>query len=159
VTKKEIQAAFYKRHRQRLLRECATYRRKNRTRIREKQRRHNRENPEKRLGWRDKVASLPANRLVYLYKKATKRGWEYDIRLKYVLMANPPDRCACCQKRLIYRIGRGVGRYNSPSLDRKNNNVGYTIGNTHVVCFRCNRIKADATPNELRTIIRYMEAR
>jgi hypothetical protein len=95
-----------------------------------------------------------------LYRHAARRAFEKglpcDLRLKYVLVANPPKRCACCSKRLDYSIGRGQNKQNSPSIDRWNNQKGYTLDNVRVICYRCNRLKGDGTRQEFQEIVRYM---
>jgi hypothetical protein len=48
-----------------------------------------------------------------------------------------------------------VNRINSPSLDRINNNLGYVPGNVIVVSDRANRIKNNATIEELEKIVNY----
>lgn len=47
---------------------------------------------------------------------------------------------------------------NSPTLDRIDNNKGYTKGNVLVVSWRANRLKADATLQELRMIAAFYGA-
>jgi len=44
---------------------------------------------------------------------------------------------------------RHLPKYNSPSLDRINNNRGYTKNNVQVVSYQANTMKGDATPKEL----------
>lgn len=48
-------------------------------------------------------------------------------------------------------------RDNSYSLDRFNNNVGYTPGNVRVISNRANSLKKDASVEELEAVIRYMK--
>jgi hypothetical protein len=45
---------------------------------------------------------------------------------------------------------------NAPTLDRINNSCGYVPGNVAVISWRANRIKCDATPEELRRIADYV---
>jgi hypothetical protein len=46
----------------------------------------------------------------------------------------------------------------SPSLDRKENHLGYTKGNTRVISLRANKLKNDSTIEELEKILDYMRA-
>jgi hypothetical protein len=43
-----------------------------------------------------------------------------------------------------------------PSLDRKVNNAGYVPGNIEVISDRANRLKSDATLEEIEAILEYM---
>lgn len=45
----------------------------------------------------------------------------------------------------------------APSLDRANNSLGYVPGNVVVVSFKANRIKSNATINELRKVVEFYE--
>lgn len=49
-------------------------------------------------------------------------------------------------------------RNNRPSLDRAVPSRGYTPSNIYVISFRANRIKSDASIDELKKIVAYMEA-
>jgi hypothetical protein len=44
-------------------------------------------------------------------------------------------------------------------LDRIDNSKGYTPSNIQVISWRANRIKADASADELRRVLAYMEGR
>lgn len=46
----------------------------------------------------------------------------------------------------------------TPSLDRKVNELGYVKGNVFVISGRANRLKADATIDELEKILQYMKS-
>jgi hypothetical protein len=54
--------------------------------------------------------------------------------------------------------GDGKRSWNSPSIDRIIPEKGYVKGNVIVVSWRVNRIKCDATIEELRTISNFYEA-
>jgi hypothetical protein len=45
---------------------------------------------------------------------------------------------------------------NSPSVDRIDNNKGYTKDNVSVISMRANRLKSDASPAELRALLEYV---
>lgn len=51
----------------------------------------------------------------------------------------------------------GSTRDNKPSLDKVVPALGYVNGNIRVISFRANRIKSDASPEELRKILSYVE--
>ncbi len=149
MTKKQIDADYYRRHRSERLQKAAVYRRKNHKKIIELQRRNHR-------AVYQKFMAKPTNRMLYLYKKAILRGHPFELRVRYVLVANPPTHCACCEKQLDYSTGRGFNKRDSPSLDRWDNSRGYTLDNTRVVCYRCNELKRDATLDEIKNLVRYM---
>lgn len=46
----------------------------------------------------------------------------------------------------------------SPSVDRINNDLGYTRGNVRVISLRANTLKGDSTIEELEAILAYMRA-
>ena len=51
----------------------------------------------------------------------------------------------------------GPSRTYGPSLDRFDNNKGYTPDNVNVISWRANRLKNDSTPDELRKVLAYVE--
>lgn len=57
-------------------------------------------------------------------------------------------------------IASGLGsKPGAPSLDRIDNTKGYIKGNVRVISSRANRLKADATLDELILIVRNWNAR
>ncbi len=46
---------------------------------------------------------------------------------------------------------------NSPSIDRMDSKRGYVPDNVQVICWRANRLKSDASVEELRSVLKYME--
>ncbi|MFC1983728.1 hypothetical protein ACFLVO_01760 [Chloroflexota bacterium] len=89
--------------------------------------------------------------------RARVKGIEFDSSLFSVsylmerLSHNP--NCECCHKPLdiSFKADRKFNE-NSPSIDRVNPMKGYTKDNVAILCWRCNRIKQDATSQELRMI-------
>lgn len=45
----------------------------------------------------------------------------------------------------------------SPSIDRFDSSKGYVKGNVRVISFRANRLKSDATVDEIKAVLSYME--
>ena len=52
--------------------------------------------------------------------------------------------------------GVGVSHDNSPSLDRITPDKGYVLGNIKVISYRANRIKSNATNEELVAVAKYI---
>lgn len=84
--------------------------------------------------------------------RAEKKGIEFALTMDDVVI---PEACPVLGFELIH--GHASGKDNSPSIDRRDNSEGYTPANIQVISNRANRIKNDATIDELRRIITYME--
>ena len=71
-----------------------------------------------------------------------------------------PTHCPILGLELDYD-GKGIGSWvrgeNSPSLDQIIPSQGYVLKNVQIISWRANRIKNDATPEELMKIAKYME--
>ena len=63
-----------------------------------------------------------------------------------------PTHCPILGIPLVRALGRGGPSDNSPTLDRVRPEEGYVPGNVIVISLRANRIKSDATVQELRDI-------
>jgi len=109
-----------------------------------------------------KSSAQPSKRMSILVKSALSRavfrGLPFDGDLREMLMKKPPLSCACCGRAFDYSAGRGqVGRDKSPSLDRLVPEKGYVKGNVAVICWRCNRLKSNASVKDIETILAYVE--
>lgn len=58
---------------------------------------------------------------------------------------------------LARNVGKRGGAGNSPSLDQIRPREGYVRGNVAVMSYRANRIKCDATLDELKQLVAWME--
>jgi hypothetical protein len=68
--------------------------------------------------------------------------------------------CECCNIQLdIGRKGVGCKNDASPSFDRFDLAKGYTLENTALVCWRCNNIKRNYAPSDLRMVANWIERR
>jgi len=83
-------------------------------------------------------------------KRAHASGVPFSIQPEDIVI---PDRCPV----LGIALSRDGHRDSSPSLDRIIPSHGYVPGNVRVISFRANRIKSDATIEELRAVLAYME--
>jgi hypothetical protein len=61
-----------------------------------------------------------------------------------------PSRCPVLG--IAMRPGAGRLCDTSPTLDRIDNTKGYVPGNVMVISYKANRIKSNATPEELRLV-------
>lgn len=67
------------------------------------------------------------------------------------------DKCPVFGRPFEYGIARGKKRDYAPSVDRFDSSKEYTPDNIHVISWRANRIKNDATRVEVRALLSWME--
>ena len=103
--------------------------------------------------WRafNPVASLLKN----ARDRARMHGVEFCLTVEDVGPA--PTHCPALGLKLVYP-GQGKGRKaQSASLDRVDNTKGYVPGNVAIISWRANKLKGDATLEELQALVRFME--
>lgn len=90
------------------------------------------------------------NREKQLYNTAKSRaklkGREFTIDLEDIVI---PDVCP------VLNVPIGTGEY-APSVDRTDHTKGYIKGNVRVISTRANRLKNDATAEELQLVLTYI---
>ena len=87
--------------------------------------------------------------------RAKKYGFPCDISVE---MLEWPTHCPIFGIELDYsatKPGERKQRANYPTLDRRVNDLGYVKGNVFVISHKANRIKSDATVEQLEAIARY----
>ena len=82
-------------------------------------------------------------------QRAQRAGVPFAITAEDIVV---PSHCPVLGVPLRRRLGRKGGGDYSPSLDRIKPELGYVPGNIVVVSRRANRIKTDATPEELEAV-------
>lgn len=87
-----------------------------------------------------------------MLREARKRGLDLDIQECDIVI---PTHCPVLGIPLI--MGTRLAKDNSPSLDRVNPALGYVKGNVYVISWRANRLKSDATLDEVKAILKYMK--
>lgn len=88
--------------------------------------------------------------------RAKSKGLEFNLTMESVSI---PTVCPVLGITIV-PFGDGVGFQDaSPSLDRIDNAKGYTADNVIVVSWRANRIKCDATVDEMRRLYEFYSER
>ena len=86
--------------------------------------------------------------------RAKNKGLPFDIDSDYI-RSIIPSHCPIFGTRLEWSCNRGGAARalpNSPSLDRIDPSKGYVKGNVWIISSRANRIKSDASHEELKLI-------
>ena len=145
--RKEYQAFYRENNREKLKEWHKNWYEKNKERVKDKLKEFNLKYPgrisENRKKWADNNVE---KRLLKGAKGRSKRdGIYFKLESEDIV---EPVKCPILGIKLKTN-NRQVPKYNSPSLDRINNNRGYTKNNIQVISYRANTMKGDATPKEL----------
>lgn len=81
--------------------------------------------------------------------RAIAAGVPFKVKLEDIVV---PTHCPILGVPLYQTLGKKGGGPNSPSLDRIEPHLGYVLGNIIVISSRANRLKSDATAEEMRKI-------
>jgi hypothetical protein len=105
--------------------------------------------------WRYRMAT-PENKLKWLFSCAKSRSKKRGITFNITVKDLPPIP-ECCPVfpwiKLSLYFGGGH-RENVPSIDRINNKKGYVKGNVRIISLRANRLKSNATLQELKALLK-----
>jgi hypothetical protein len=97
------------------------------------------------------------NKEIYLLNSAKYRatfcGLDFNLDISDIVI---PDICPCLGIPISRNIGITGPSPNSPTLDRIDNTKGYVKGNVCVISYRANKLKNDATIDEVKLIYEYM---
>lgn len=129
----------------------------NRERINERNRQYRINNPEKARLYNKKAnAKRPIEYFLLegCRYRAKKYGLDFNLTLDDIVI---PEICPVLSLKLmkLKPNDEGYNRDYSPSVDRIDNSKGYTKDNIQIISFRANRIKSDASPDELKLIYEY----
>lgn len=83
------------------------------------------------------------------YTRAKNKNIEFSIKETDIII---PEKCPLLEIPLIPGIINTSK--NSPTIDRKNNEKGYTPENIWVISHLANRIKCNLTTDELKTLVK-----
>lgn len=85
--------------------------------------------------------------------RCSKRGTEFNLCLDDVHI---PEHCPVLG--IPIESGGGGGfRPNSPSIDRIDPSKGYTPDNIRIISWRANKLKSDASVEEIEAVLAYMK--
>ena len=85
-------------------------------------------------------------------KRAKRKGIEYDLTVD-----DFPVHEYCPVLGIKLEVGIGKRHSASPSIDRIDNTKGYVRGNVMIISLRANSLKNDASIEEMKMIVKYME--
>lgn len=89
----------------------------------------------------------------HLKNSANKRNIEFNLTLTYLNSLSFPISCPVLGIPIKYH-SREVSD-NSPSIDRIDNDLGYVDDNLQVISYKANRMKNDASLEELKLFAKY----
>lgn len=106
-------------------------------------------NPDYHKNWRhNNIASALRS---FAKQRAKSRGIEFNIDKEDLTL---PEHCPILGLKL--EKSKGARKDNSPSIDRVDNTKGYVKGNVQIISWRANRLKNDATLEELEKVCEYL---
>lgn len=88
--------------------------------------------------------------------RCKKDGVPFDDAIFDSVETAIPTNCECCGVPIAYTSRDRNDPI--PSIDRVDNRKGYIVGNVHVVCTRCNRLKDNGSIKDFENILAYMKA-
>lgn len=124
---------------------------RDRTKARENDKRKNRQrrNRNPRQYWAD-------TNFRNVRKRALRRGLDFDLDVEFLLEI-APTHCPIFGIELDFLASEGKISDRSPSIDRVDNSLGYVKSNIAVMSNRANRLKSDASVEELRKLADFIE--
>ena len=85
--------------------------------------------------------------------RAKSKGIEFSLKVEDIVVP-----AVCPVLGIPLYTNKGKAGPNSPSLDRIDNTKGYTPENIQIISYRANVIKGDASVEEVRKVLSYMES-
>ena len=86
-----------------------------------------------------------------LKSRAGSKGLEFDLKITDLVW---PAQCPVLDIPILF--GQGHNSHNSPSVDRFDNEKGYTKENIKLISYRANTLKSDASKEEIEKILIYL---
>lgn len=102
---------------------------------------------------RSRLRNPPRALWIAAKQRAKKKNIPFSIDVEDIII---PTICPVLGIPLVFRVGQKYFQPDSPSLDRIVTSLGYVKGNVAVISWRANRLKTDATLEEMEAITRWM---
>lgn len=147
--------SYYAQHQQRLLEYAAKYRQSDKSDvvIAKRKAAYLIRKPEMLRKTREWRTNSPVEYLLSVAKQRARRAeMLFNLDVTDIVV---PERCPLLGLRLVPFGGKRTDA--TPSLDRIDSLLGYVKGNVWVISWRANRLKNDATLDELRGIVAGLE--
>lgn len=130
----------------------------------EKQEAKRRKSPEKQLAYARKYQAKRRESFDYRLQmlinaskqRATLKNIEHTLTLDELKSIYPTDN-KCPVFGVELKFGDAGFRDTSPSIDKIDPSKGYTLDNVQVISWGANRLKADATVQELELLLSFMK--
>ena len=133
----------------------AKYRAANQDKLKESARKWRAKNPDKLLAYNLTPYARLISQLNQAKRRAKEKGVEFNLTREDIKI---PSHCPVLNIPLQRSVdNQGKKSDNSPSIDRIDNTKGYTKDNIRIISWKANRLKNDATLEELKLIVEYME--
>lgn len=91
-------------------------------------------------------------------KRAKKLGVPFDKDAVMSYLSNPPTHCPVFGCKLETGKKWGMQCDSAPTLDRIVPRLGYVVGNLALISWRANRLKSNASADELRLIVAWLDS-
>lgn len=101
--------------------------------------------------WRSEPVNVVRTLVNNARRRAIKQRVPFALNFKDLTM---PDVCPVLGIKFDWTE---ITTPNSPSLDRLNPNEGYVPGNVVIISHMANRIKSNATPNQIRAVADWVD--
>lgn len=86
--------------------------------------------------------------------RAISKNMEFNIDSADLAI---PDTCPLLGIKIVWDVPTGGPVPNSPSIDRIDNTKGYVKGNVHVISYKANALKSNATLEELDLLVQNLK--
>jgi len=150
---KEYNQAYYRANRDKLNIQNRAYWAANKEKLNEQSRARRAANPE-RFKERERIYREKNREMRLLYGvrcNARRRGIEFSLCREDIVI---PNKCPVLGIDLDWSAGAFSPPY--PTIDRINNAKGYIRGNVAIISWQANRLKGDASIEDLEAILVYM---
>lgn len=100
--------------------------------------------------------NMPEVRVLYnrLKSSAKKRNIDFDLSITDMYEISYPLTCPILGMPLKFH--RGTAKDDSYSVDRKDTSLGYSIDNIQIISNKANRIKNNASNDDLTKFVNYL---